>query len=65
LVASIGAAAIAVAVIAAAATLTPGFWPADHLGNQLQAAQFTHPGIGHLSGNVAEVGRRFLHWLGL
>jgi hypothetical protein len=65
LVGSIGAAAIAVAVIAAAATLAPGFWPADHLGNQLQAARFTHPGFGQLSGNVAGVGRRLLHWFGL
>jgi hypothetical protein len=65
LLGSIGAAAIAIAVIAAAATLTPGFWPADHLGNQLQAARFTHPVVGQLSGNVADVGRRLLHWLGL
>jgi serine/threonine protein kinase len=62
---SIGAAAIAVAVIAAAATLAPGFWPADHLGNQLQTAHLAHPGLGHLSGNVAGAGRRLLRWLGL
>jgi predicted Ser/Thr protein kinase len=62
---SIGAAAIACAVIAAAATLAPGFWPANHLGNQLQSAQLLHPGLGHLSGNVADVGRRLLRWLGL
>ena len=62
---SIGAAAIAAAVIAAAATLAPGFWPASHLGNQLQSGQLLHPGLGHLSGNVAGVGRRFLTWLGL
>jgi hypothetical protein len=62
---SIAVAAIAIAVIAAAATLAPGFWPADHLGNQLQAARLTHPGFGHLSVNVAGVGRRLLHWFGL
>jgi hypothetical protein len=62
---SIGAAAIAFAVIAAAATLAPGFWPASHLGNQLQTGQLLHPGLGHLSGNVAGVGRRLLTWLGL
>jgi Protein kinase domain len=64
-VGSIGAVAIACAVIAAAVTLAPGFWPASHLGNQLQSAQFLHPGLGHLSGNVAGVGKRFLQWLGL
>jgi hypothetical protein len=63
--ASIGAAAIAFAVIAAAATLAPGFWPASHLGNQLQTGHLVHPGLGHLSGNVDGVGRRLLSWLGL
>jgi Protein kinase domain len=63
--ASIGAAAMAVAVIAAAATLAPGFWPASHLGNQLQTGHLLRPGLGHLSGNVAGVGRRLLSWLGL
>jgi hypothetical protein len=62
---SIAAAAIAFAVIAAAATLAPGFWPASHLGNQLQSGQLLHPGLGHLSGNVAGLGRRLLTWLGL
>jgi hypothetical protein len=62
---SVGAAAIAFAIIAAAATLAPGFWPASHLGNQLQTGQLLHPGLGHLSGNVASAGRRLLSWLGL
>jgi hypothetical protein len=62
---SIGVAAIAIAAIAAASTLAPAFWPADHLGNQLQTAPFAHPAVGHLSGNVADVGRRLLRWLGL
>jgi hypothetical protein len=62
---SLAIAALAIAAIAAATTLAPGFWPADHLGNQLQAAPFVHPAVGHLSGNVADVGRRLLHWLGL
>ena len=61
---SIGLAAVAAAAVAAAATLTPGFWPVDHLGNQLQAATLTHPGLSHLPGNVADVGRRFVRWLG-
>jgi hypothetical protein len=62
---SVGVAAIAIAAIAAATTLAPAFWPADHLGNQLQTAALAHPAVGHLSGNVADVGRRLLHWLGL
>ncbi len=62
---SIGVAALAIAAIAAAATLAPGFWPAVHLGNQLQTATFSHPGLHLLPGNVADVGRRFVHWLGL
>jgi hypothetical protein len=62
---SVGVAAIAVAAIAAATRLAPGFWPADHLGNQLQTTQLAHPAVGHLSANVADVGRRLLHWLGL
>jgi len=62
---SIGVAGIAVAVIAAATAVAPGFWPAQHLGNQLQTTSLTHPTLGHLSGNVADVGKRLLHWLGL
>jgi hypothetical protein len=62
---SIGVAALAIAAIAAAATLAPGFWPAAHLGNQLQTATISHPGLHFLHGNVADVGRRFVRWLGL
>jgi hypothetical protein len=62
---SIGVAGIAVAAIAAATAIAPGFWPAQHLGNQLQSTSLVHPGLGHLSGNVADVGRKLLHWLGL
>jgi len=61
----IGIAGIAVAAIAAAKSLSPGFWPAGHLGNQLQTTSLTHPALGHWSGNVADVGKRLLHWLGL
>jgi predicted Ser/Thr protein kinase len=65
LVGVIGVAGIAVAAFAAATTLAPGFWPAAHLGTQLQATSLAHPALGHLSGNVADVGRRLLHWLHL
>jgi predicted Ser/Thr protein kinase len=61
----IGVAGIAVAVIAAAKTQAPGFWPAAHLGTQLQTTSLAHPAVGHLSGNVADVGKRLLRWLGL
>lgn len=62
---SVAAAAVAIAVIVAAATLAPGFWPANHLGSQLQTMPLVHPAFGHLSGNVAAAGRRLLRWLGL
>jgi Protein kinase domain len=62
---SIGVAALVIAAVAAAATLAPGFWPAVHLGNQLQSATVTHPGLHFLHGNMADVGRRFIRWLGL
>ncbi len=65
LVGVIGVAGVAVAAFAAATTLAPGFWPAAHLGTQLQATSLAHPALGHLSGNVADVGRRLLHWLHL
>ena len=64
-VGSIGVAALAIAAIAAAATLAPGFWPAGHLGNQLQTATLNHPGLHFLHGNVADIGRRLVRWLGL
>jgi len=53
-------AAIAIAVVGAALTLAPGYWPAEHLGHQLQAAATTHPA---LSENVSDVGRRLVRWL--
>jgi hypothetical protein len=61
----IGVAGIAVAAIAAAKSLSPGFWPASHLGSQLQTTSLSHPALGQWSGNVADVGKRLLHWLGL
>ncbi|HSR83638.1 MAG TPA: serine/threonine-protein kinase [Streptosporangiaceae bacterium] len=65
LLGSVAVAVAAVAAVAAAARLAPGFWPAANIGNRLQTTQLAHPGIGHLSGNVADVGRRLLRWLGL
>ncbi len=41
----VGIMAVAVAVVAAAATLAPGYWPDAHLGNQLQTATILPPGL--------------------
>ncbi len=62
LIGSLGLAALAVGVVAAAATLAPGYWPAEHLGNQLQAATLVHP-LSHLSANAGDLGRRLMHWI--
>jgi hypothetical protein len=70
---SFGLAAMAVGVAVAAATMTPGYWPDWHLGNQLQAATSFHPTLNHhlgnlnhqLSGNVTQLGKRLVKWLGL
>jgi hypothetical protein len=57
----VGLAAIAVVVIGAAVTRAPGYWPAVHLGSQLQVAAATsHPALS----NFADVGQRIIHWLG-
>jgi len=56
----VGVAAVAVALVGAALTLAPGYWPDAHLGNQLHGAATGHPAFV----NVADVGRRVWHWLG-
>ena len=61
---TLGLAALAVFVIAAALTLAPGYWPAEHLGSQLQAASLTHRSFNHLGGNVLNDGWRLVRWLG-
>ncbi len=63
IIGSLGVAAMALGIVAAAATLMPGYWPADHLGSQLQTATFGHPALSSLPGNVAHLGRRLAHWL--
>ena len=70
LIGSFGLAAMVAAVVVAAATMTPGYWPDFHLGNQLQAATSTlsHPALNHLSGNlpgnVTDLGKRLVSLLG-
>jgi len=59
---SLGLAALAIGVVAAAATLAPGYWPAEHIGNQLQTATFVHP-LSHLSASTSDLGRRLVHWI--
>jgi Protein kinase domain len=61
---SIGLVAVAIAAIGAAATLAPGYWPAGHLGNQLQAATIAHPALGGFPRSLSDIGTRLLHWLG-
>jgi hypothetical protein len=61
---TLGLAGIAAVVVAAALTLTPGYWPAQHLGSRLQSASLTHPSFHHLSGNVLNDGSQLVHWLG-
>lgn len=60
LLGTVGVAAVAVALVGAALTLAPGYWPDAHLGNQLHGAATGHPAFV----NVADVGRRVWHWLG-
>jgi hypothetical protein len=49
--------ALALAMIVAAATLAPGYWPDVHLGNQLQNATVAHPGVNRLSADISSVSR--------
>jgi hypothetical protein len=60
LLGTVGVAAVAVALVGAALTFGPGYWPDAHLGNQLHGAATGHPAFV----NVADVGRHVWHWLG-
>jgi len=63
IIGSLGVAALAVAMIVAAATVAPGYWPDVHLGNQLQTATLAHPGVGRLPANLGSLGGRLFRWL--
>jgi len=54
---SVALIALAAAAVVAAVTLTPGYWPDGHLGNQLQTTTIGHAGLN-------QVGRSLAHWLG-
>jgi hypothetical protein len=56
--------ALAAVAVVAAASLIPGYWPAAHLGQQLQNATINHPLLNHLPGNIGQVGRQFISWVG-
>jgi predicted Ser/Thr protein kinase len=60
LLGTVGVAAVAVALVAAALTFAPGYWPDAHLGYQLHSAATGHPAFV----NVADVGRNVWRWLG-
>jgi hypothetical protein len=60
----IGLAAVAAVAVSAAMSLLPGYWPAPHLGQQLQHAT-VHPALlNHFPGNLTYVGRQFIKWFG-
>jgi predicted Ser/Thr protein kinase len=60
----IALALLAVAAVAAAASLAPGYWPDAHLGQQLQNAPLNHPLLSHLPGNLTQVSKRLISWVG-
>jgi hypothetical protein len=57
IIGSLGVTALALAMIVAAVTQAPGYWPDVHLGNQLQNATVAHPGVNRLSSDVSSVAR--------
>jgi len=57
-------AALAGAAVIAAAALTPGYWPADHLGQQLQAATLHHSLLRQWPGSLTRLGREIMTWVG-
>jgi hypothetical protein len=59
-----GLAAVAVVAVTAAAALAPGYWPATHLGQQLQTAPLSHPFLNQWPSSLARAGTHLLHWLG-
>jgi hypothetical protein len=57
-------AVLAVVAVLAASSLAPGYWPDAHVGQQLQHAPLSHPLLNHLPGNISQVSRRVLSWVG-
>ncbi len=59
-----GLAALAGVAVIAAAVLTPGYWPANDLGQQLQSATLHHSFLQQWPGSVTRVSRQILAWVG-
>jgi len=57
-------AALAGVAVVAAAALTPGYWPASHLAQQLQSGTVHHSLLHQWPGSLTRVGRQFITWLG-
>jgi hypothetical protein len=60
----IALALLVVVAVAASASLAPGYWPDVHLGQQLQNAPLNHPLLNHLPGNISQVSKRLISWVG-
>ena len=59
--------ALAAVAIGAALTMAPGYWPAGHLGHQLQTASILHPERSAQLPDRLSAGwvERLIAWLGL
>jgi Protein kinase domain len=56
--------ALAVVAITAAASLDPGYWPDSILSQHLQTLPLHHPLLNHLPGNLGQVSRQLVSWVG-
>ncbi len=64
-VASLAAiAALAGVAVIAAAALAPGYWPATHLGQQLQTGTLHQSFLQQWPGNLSRVGKQIIDWVG-
>jgi hypothetical protein len=61
--AGIGITALAAAAVFAAVSMAPDYWPAIHLGNQLQTVHVDQTTLSRLPGHVSKFSKHLLHWL--
>jgi predicted Ser/Thr protein kinase len=59
-----GLAALAGVAVIAAVALTPGYWPASHLGQQLQSAALHHSFLQQWPGSLTRVSKQIIAWVG-
>jgi hypothetical protein len=59
-----GLAVIAGVAVIAAAALTPGYWPANHLGQQLQTATLHQSFLHQWPSSLTRLGRQLMSWVG-